>query len=226
MARVNSPASTSSSMTGVAAVHLRIAWRAYKVHWRVFVLAVLVLFASWVSLELAVATLQRLGVALNIVLHLVFLVLLSGLMVGLHSMALQVVDGRIPTLRCLPGSLARGPSYLVALCLYSVAVAGGLMLLVVPGVYLAVRYAFFGHVLATKQASEASALGALRDAGSLSQGRWWALFGFLLVVAALNIAGAAALGLGLLISFPVALLATSSLFRTLQHRPGGSGSSP
>jgi len=62
-----------------------------------------------------------------------------------------------------------------------------------------------------------SAVEALRDAGSLSQGRWWAVFEFLLAVTALTIAGAALLGLGLLIPFPVALRATSRLFRTLQR---------
>jgi len=200
-------------MTGVAITHIRIAWCAFKLHWRVFVLSELILFGSWVSLELAVVTLHRLGVALNVILHLAFLALFSGLMMGILSMALQVVDGGVPTLKCLTGLLSRGPRYFLALCLYLTAVIGGLLLLGAPGVYLAVRYALFGHVLATKKVSP---LDALRHAGSLSQGHWWALFGFFLEVTALNLAGAALLGLGLLISFPVALLATSSLFRALQ----------
>ncbi len=201
-------------MTGGVTTHLRIAWRLYKLHRRVFTLSVLVLFGSWVSLELSVVALHRLGVALNVVLHLAFLVLFSGLMVGIHGIALQAVaNGPAPTLKSLTASLARGPSYLLALCLYLVAVAAGLALLVVPGVFLAVRYAFFGHVLAARPAS---ALDALREAASLSQGRWWALLRLLLAVTALNLGGAALLGLGLLVSFPVALLATSSLFVSLR----------
>lgn len=201
-------------MPGVVRTHLRIGWRAFKPHRRVLILSVLVLFGSWVGLELAVVRLHRLGVALNVVLHLAFLVLFSGLMVGLHGIAKQALEnGDAPTLNGLTGSLARGPSYLLALWLYCTAVAAGLLLLVVPGVYLAVRYAFFGHVLATRQHS--SAIDALREAGLLSQGRWWMFFRFFLVVAALNLAGAALLALGLLISFPVTLLATSSLYRTL-----------
>ena len=199
-------------MTGVARTHLPVAWGAFKLHWSVFILSVLVLFASWVCLELAVVALQRLGVAVNVLLHLAFLVLFSGLMVGLHGMALQAIEGHSPTLSSLTGSLGRGPSYLLALWLYCTVVAAGLLLLVAPGVYLAVRYALFGQVLAAEQTS---ALDGLRAAGSLSQGRWWMLFRFLLVVAALNLAGAALLGLGLLVTFPVTLLATSSLYRTL-----------
>jgi uncharacterized membrane protein len=150
--------------------------------------------------------------ALNVLLHLAFLVVFSGLTVGLHGMALEAVDGHSPSLSSLTAQLARGPSYLLALWLYCTAVAAGLLLLVVPGVYLAVRYAFFGNVLA---AQPASALDGLRGAGSLSRGRWWMLFRFLLVVAALNLAGAALLGVGLLVTFPVTLLATASLYRAL-----------
>ncbi len=210
-------------MPGMTRATLRIAWRLFQLHWRVFLLSELILFGSWVSLELAVAMLHRLGGALNIVLHLAFLLLFSGLMVGTHDMALLVVDGRAPTLESLTRHLARGPSYLLAIYLYSAAVAGGLLLFAVPGVYLAVRYALFGHVLA---AHGGSALDALRDAASLSRGSFWELFGFLLVVTALNIAGAAVLGLGLLITFPVTLLAISSVFRTLQHRNRPLSSTP
>ncbi len=86
-----------------------------------------------------------------------------------------------------------------------------------PGVYVAVRYCLFGHVIA---ASESSAVEALREAGALTLGRWWAMGRFLAVVLAINVAGAALLGLGLLVSFPVSLLATASLYRTLERGRG------
>ena len=116
-------------------------------------------------------------------------------------------------------SFAPGPSYLLAFSLYLVSVVAGLLLLVVPGVYVAARYALFGPVFATKQAT---ALEALRDAGALSYGRWWALCRFLAAGVALNVTGAALLGLGLIVSFPVSLLAACSLFRALQQAPAAS----
>jgi hypothetical protein len=169
-----------------------------------------------VALELSVVALHGFGVVLNLLLHLAFLVFASGLMVGLHGMAMEAVDGRVPHLRLLTVSLQRGPSYLLAFCLYFVSVVVGLLLLVVPGVYVAVRYALFGQVHATKQAS---ALESLRDAGSFSHGQWWGVCRVLLATLALNLGGAALLGLGLVVSFPVSLLVASSLFRTLQHIP-------
>ncbi len=204
-------------MTGAITSHLRIAWRAFKANWRVFVLSALILFGSWVCLELAVITLHRLGVIVNVLLHLAFLVWFSGLMVGMHGMALEVIDGGVPTLKDLFALLGRGPTFLLAIFLYLLAVAAGLLLLILPGIYVAVRYAFFGFVLTIKPVS---ALEALNTAGALAKGRWWGLFGFFLVILALNIAGAALLGVGLFISFPVSLLATASLFRSLQNNNG------
>jgi hypothetical protein len=140
-------------MTGSITVHFRIAWAAFKAYWRVFVLSVLILFAAWVGLELAVAAVHRWGVIPNLALHLAFLFLFSGLMVGIQGMALEVVDGFVPTLRSVSAKLERGPSFLLALCLYIAGVACGLLLLVVPGVYVAVRYAPFGYVIASRQVS-------------------------------------------------------------------------
>lgn len=98
-------------MTGSTTVHFRIAWAAFKAYRRVLVISALALFGSWVSLELAVVAVHRRGVLPNLALHLAFLFLFSGLMVGIQSIALQVVDGLVPTLRSLPAMLDRGPSF-------------------------------------------------------------------------------------------------------------------
>ena len=112
----------------------------------------------------------------------------------------------------LTALIGRGPAFLLAFCVYSIAVVAGLVLLVVPGIYVAVKYALFGQVLAT---TSTTALEALRDTAALSDGRWWTLFPLLLMALLLNLAGMAFLGLGLLITFPVSLLATSDLYRSL-----------
>jgi uncharacterized membrane protein len=193
--------------------HFGIGWKAFKSYPRVFVISMLILFASWAALEVAVVALQRFGVVLWLILHLAFFVFFSGLMVGLHRIALETVDGKAPKLANLTALLGRGPTFLLAFCVYLAAVVVGLVLLVVPGIYVAVRYALFGQVLAT---TSTTAPQALRNAAALSDGRWWTLFPLLLMAMLLNLAGLAFLGLGLLVTFPVSLLATSDLYRSLQ----------
>jgi uncharacterized membrane protein len=202
------------AMTDSATLHFQNAWKAFKSHPRVFVISMLILFGSWTALEVAVVALQRFGVVVWLILHLAFFVFFSGLMVGLHRIALETVDGKAPKLANLTALLGGGPTFLLAFCIYSAVVVVGLVLLVVPGIYVAVKYALFGQVLAT---TSTTAPQALRDAAVLSDGRWWTLFPLLLMALLLNLAGMAFLGLGLLITFPVSLLATSDLYRSLQQ---------
>jgi hypothetical protein len=155
--------------------------------------------------------LHRLGFVVWLVLHLGWMFLFSGMLVGLHVMALKSVDGEIPHVGELFGSLERGPAYLLALSIYCLAVSGGLVFLIVPGIHLAIRYCLFAQVITD---TSASALAALRKA--LAHGNWASLGTLFLIAFLLNIAGIALLGIGLTISFPVSLLAIAGFYRSLQ----------
>ena len=173
----------------------------------------LLLFLSWVVLEIAVVFLHRLGFVVWLVLHLGWLFLFSGMLVGLHVMALKSVDGGIPRIGDLFRSLERGPAYLLALSIYCLTVSGGLVLLIVPGIYLAIRYCLFAQVITD---TSASALAALRKAAALAHGNWAPLGALFLIAFLLNIAGMSLLGIGFIISFPVSLLAIAGFYRSLQ----------
>jgi uncharacterized membrane protein len=201
-------------MADSPALHFQNAWKAFKSYPRVFVISMLALFATWVALEVAVVALQRFGVVVWLILHLAFFVFFSGLMLGLHRMALETMDGQAPKLASLPALLGRSPTFLFAFCVYSVVVMVGLVLLVVPGIYVAAKYALFGQALATKSTTASQ---ALRNAAALSAGHVTTVFAVLLIAFLLNLAGAAFLGVGLLLTFPVSLLATSDLYRSLQR---------
>ena len=204
-------------MADSCALHFRQGWKAFRSFPRVFVISMLILFASWVVLEVAVITLQRFGIVVWLVLHFAFFVFFSGLMAGLHRMAQDTVDGKTPRLGDLTALLVRGPTFLLAFCIYLAAVVGrSRASRCSRNHYVAVRYAFFGQILAARSTT---ALEALRDAAALSEGRWWMLCLFLLLVLFLNLAGAAVLGLGLLITFPVSLLAASDLYRSIRQQP-------
>jgi len=193
--------------------HFETGWRLFRSCASTFVAAMLLLFLSWVVLEIAVVFLHRLGFVVSLVLHLAWLFLFSGMLVGLHVMALKSVDGEIPRVVDLFGSLERGPAYLLALSIYCLAVCGGLVLLIVPGIYLAIRYCLFAQVITD---TSASALAALRKAAALAHGNWAPLGALFFIAFLLNIAGTSLLGIGLIISFPVSLLAITRFYRSLQ----------
>jgi hypothetical protein len=193
--------------------HFHTGWRLFKARAVVFVFSMILLFLSGIVLKTALLILHRSDFAIWLVILLAWLFLCSGMIVGLHVMALKSVDGRIPQVADLFASLGLGPAYLLALCIYCAAVSLGFALLIIPGIYLAIRYCLFAQIITDKSAG---ALAALRDAAALARGNWSQLGALFLIAFLLNVAGAAILGLGLVISFPVSLLAIAGFYRSIR----------
>ncbi len=194
------------------------AWSLFKSHWVTFVAAELAILAAWVVLEAAVISLHHLdlapplGWAAWLALHLAFLWLFAGLAAGIHAMALYVVDGGLPTMSGVVSRLSSAGSYLLASSVYWVSVILGLCLLIVPGVFVAVRWALFAQVFA---AEPSSARMALQKAAALSADHRWPVFRLVLLTAGLNLGGLACLGIGFLVSFPVTVLLSALFFRSI-----------
>ena len=191
--------------------HFQIGWRLFKARAGVFVVSMILLFLSGIVVALLV--LHRSGFAIWLIALLAWLLVCSGMIVGLHAMALKSVDGRAPRVDDLFGSLVLGPAYLLALAFYCAAVSLGFALLIVPGIYLAVRYCLFAQIITDKSAGP---LAAPRDAAVLARGNYSQLGALFLIAFLLNAAEAAILGLGLVISFPVSLLAIAGFYHSLQ----------
>jgi hypothetical protein len=203
--------------------HLRFGWNAFRAHRTGFIAGTLLLFVSWVILEFLVVALTHSRIRgtpfINLALHLIFLVAFGALLARLYGMALDVVDGRRTEAANAGAAVRQGIAVLVCALSYALIVASGLVLLVIPGVYVAVRYAPWLHFAVTSHIRDT--MESLRRAGALTKGQWLLVGSHVLACLLANIGGAALLGIGLLISFPVALLATASLFRTLEHPTSG-----
>jgi hypothetical protein len=194
-------------------LHFQMEWRLFKARAGVFIFSMVLLFLSGIGFKRALLVLHRSGFAIWLTVLLAWLLVCSGMIVGLHVMALKSVDGQVPRVEDLFGSLALGPAYLLALVLYCAAVGVGFALLIVPGIFLAIRYCLFAQIITDKSAG---ALAALRDAAVLARGNWSQLGVLFFVAFLLNMVGAAILGLGLVISFPVSLLAIAGFYRSLR----------
>jgi hypothetical protein len=92
----------------------------------------------------------------------------------------------------------------------------GLLLLVVPGVYLGVRYALFGFCFA---GGETNLLRCFQQSAILSKGATTGLLRTLAALLVLNLLGAGLLGLGLFISVPLSVLIMTDVYRQLTTPP-------
>jgi hypothetical protein len=192
-----------------------LAWPIFKKRFGLFTAVLLTIFGAWVALEIVVIAGQRLGIVLWAVAHLAFLVFVAGLEVGFLQICLALCDGGEPTFADIFTHLSLGPKFLAGQILYLLVVVIGLLLLVVPGVYLSVRYALFGLCMA---AGETNLVRSFQQSAILSMGRRTYLLWILISLFVLNTVGACVLGLGLFITAPLSVLMLTAVYRQLSLR--------
>lgn len=103
--------------------------------------------------------------------------------------------------------------YFLASILYVVIVFVGIILLVLPGLYAAVRLQFYPYLIVEHE--NLNAIDALKKSWEMTRGRFWKLVGFMFVIGVLNLLGLLALGLGLLFTIPVTAVAYTELYKKL-----------
>ncbi|HEX2102118.1 MAG TPA: hypothetical protein VHF51_00565 [Solirubrobacteraceae bacterium] len=114
------------------------------------------------------------------------------LMTALSAVVVQELGrGAEPTLRDALGAAARRlPAVIGAIGLYVIGVSGGLVLLIVPGVWLLVLWYFAAQAAVVESASPVQ---AVRRSTELVKGSWWRVFGLILATGLLfGLAGAIA----------------------------------
>jgi uncharacterized membrane protein len=152
---------------------------------------------------------------LNGLLILVLQVLQVGVTLAYIRIALKLHDGQAVDLARGWDLLSDFFSFLLTSLLQGLIVAVGFILLIVPGIVWALKFGFAGFVVVDEKLDP---FAALRESNRLAEGVKWHLFGFALLVVGINLLGAVALGIGLLVAIPTTLIATAHVFRRLQAR--------
>jgi uncharacterized membrane protein len=86
----------------------------------------------------------------------------------------------------------------------TVVVIVGFIFLIVPGIYLAFKYTFVPYLIVDKNLGP---IEAMKASSKMTDGIKWDILGFYVAGAALAYLGLIALGVGILVSAPVAYLA-------------------
>ncbi len=105
--------------------------------------------------------------------------------------------------------------YLGAYVLLLIIIFVGFLLLIAPGIILAVGLGFATYLVIDRGTGPVK---ALEESWRITRGYKWPLFGLMLAIIGLNLLGAIALLVGLLVSVPVSWLAVTHAYRMLQAR--------
>ncbi|NTW70253.1 MAG: hypothetical protein HGB23_10490 [Chlorobiaceae bacterium] len=103
------------------------------------------------------------------------------------------------------------PLFLASLAM-GILVAVGLVLLVLPGIYLAVGYTFAMFLIVDYRMEFWQAMETSRK---IVTREWWPIFWFACLLALLNLGGALALGVGLLVTIPVSSCAVAIAYKEI-----------
>ncbi len=104
-------------------------------------------------------------------------------------------------------------NYILSHFLYWLIVAGGMFLLVIPGIIWGVQFSFAGFVVVDEGLGPVE---ALKRSSQLTRGHRTDLFLFWLALFGINLLGALALLIGLFATIPTSAIAAAWVFRRLQ----------
>jgi uncharacterized membrane protein len=100
--------------------------------------------------------------------------------------------------------------------LYSLLVAAGFILLIVPGVIWLVKYQYVIYFIADRDKEIGE---AFKKSADITMGVKWELFAFLILLSLINLLGVICFFVGLLVTIPVTMVAMAYVYRKLSGTP-------
>ncbi len=189
---------------------LSVGWAAFTARVGFFISLMLLLGVLIVIPQLIIKSFGAGGLA--IVLRIALQLFQYFLVAGLLRISLMIVDAGQTSINDL---FSGGPvfvPYVLGSILFSVIVAVGLLLLVVPGIIAMIMLGYYGFLIIDKGLGPVE---ALKASAVLTEGVRWKLLGFSFVLTLLNALGAVLVGLGLFVTIPVSVVATAFVYRQL-----------
>jgi len=102
--------------------------------------------------------------------------------------------------------------YVGSSILYGLIVIGGIILFIVPGIYWAIKFQFFGYCIVDQKLGPVE---ALKKSSKITYQVKWKLLGFGLVMVGINILGFLCLFVGLFATIPTTMIAFAYVYRKL-----------
>lgn len=191
---------------------LREGWQTFKKRpW--FLIGVTLVVFIIPSIPSAIADEAEAMELFGFVLNLVSWVLSLLMSIGMIKVTLAFVDGGMPAFKDLFAHYRLLWKYFLASILYGLIVIGGLILLIIPGIIWALRYQFAAYLIVDKNMG---ILDAFRKSSAITEGHKWNLLGYVIIQAIINLLGMLALGIGLLVTAPITMLAYAKIYRQLE----------
>lgn len=145
----------------------------------------------------------------------VFLIIVR---IGYTKIFLRLSDGESPKFNEIFSEYSLFWKYLWLSILMGLAIGIGLILVIIPGIILAVRLSFAPIIIVD---TKMGAITSMKESWAITQGSFWKLLWFWVVITLLNVIGIIPFGLGLLITIPMSMFASIYIYRELSKSKAG-----
>lgn len=126
---------------------------------------------------------------------------------------IKAVNGQNPEYRDVYKHYPKLLNYILSSLLLIVVVGAGFILLIIPGIYLALRLQFMPYIAAEKNIGP---IDALKQSWAMTNGKVLNLLKFVLVLIGIIVLGVLALFVGLIIAAPLVAVSVAYLYKTLK----------
>lgn len=132
--------------------------------------------------------------------------------IGQIRIQLNIIDSKTAEIGQLFHAEGVFWQYFLGALLYGLIVLGGLLLLIIPGIYWAIKYQFTLKLIVDKKLSPVE---ALKASGKITYGYKWWLLGFGIILGLINLATIFTLFIGLIVTIPLTVMASMYVYRKL-----------
>ncbi|MGB1299034.1 MAG: hypothetical protein ACPG8A_12195 [Psychrobium sp.] len=143
------------------------------------------------------------------------IVISAPLMAGYYVVARKVMNGEETSFGDFFGGFDHFLPLFLAYLVSSIFIMIGMFLLLIPGIYLAIGYMFTSLMVINRDLGFFEAMEMSRK---LITKKWFAFFGFALVIMIINIIGVMLLGLGLLFTLPFTICAIAVAYDDIVNK--------
>ena len=191
---------------------IAVGWGKTRAHSALIFKVLLTLFALQIVHSIVAKTLMP---SLQGVLAL-FGITVLGIVLGAGAVVitLKLVRGEHAEYTQIMPPLGLAARYFFASALAGIITVVGLVLLIIPGIYLMLRFSMVRFAALDGN----GIVGSLKKSGELTEGVKWKLLGFLLTLLGLNFLGFLLLVVGLIVTVPITMIAYAHVYQKLLMR--------
>lgn len=190
---------------------LKFGWQATKEKFWFFAAIFVVVFIISIILSVAVNAAEP-GSAANMLVSLITTIFNMIVSIGLVTITLAVCNNKPTDFFDLFSNANLIIKYFVASIVYGIIVFLGCLLLIIPGIILAIRLQFFTYLIVDQNMGP---IKALKKSMQITKGSTFSLLVFGVLISLVNTAGVLCLGIGLFAAVPTTLIAIAFVYKKL-----------